>query len=326
MGNIWNAPPFGTSTILQPHTSPFGVTASTTPPWQFVRRRFRSLRANLQLTSDQIEDGKTKYRGVVAALNRAYWDSPSEVTHHELVGSWSKGTPVRPPRDVDFIFELPVAVYHRFEQRTGNKQSQLLQEVKDILLRTYPQTSMRGDGQVVVVPFNTYGIEVAPGFALQEGGYWICDADNGGRYKWVHPAAELTAFNTTDVRFNGNVRKFSQMFKQWQRYCNVPIKSFQIEAIVKEALTTAHYGGNDEYWFDWLVRDVFAHMKWRANGSFIMPMTGEVILLGDAWLSRAESAYDRAVKACEYEFDNNDQAAGEEWQKIFGTMILQTVA
>ena len=56
-----------------------------------------------------------------------------------------------------------------------------------------------------------------------------------------------------------------------------------------------------------------------------MPVTGEVILLGDEWLSRADTAYQRALKACDYEFDNQEQSAGEEWQKIFGAMIPQVV-
>jgi hypothetical protein len=324
MSNLWQTPPFGATTPLQPQSSPFTASDSS-GSWRYVRRRFRQFHANLRLTPDQVEDGKTKYRGVVAALNRYYWGTSSETDHLELVGSWAKGTPVRPPRDVDFIFQLPLDVYDRFQQRTGNKQSQLLQEVKSVLLDTYPQTSMRGDGQVVTVPFNSYGIEVAPGFALQEGGYWICDTNNGGRYKWVHPAGELASFNTADARFAGNVRKLSQMFKQWQRYCNVPIKSFQIEAIVKEALGTVTWGNCDEFWFDWLVRDVLAHFISRANGHFYMPVTGELILLGDEWLSRAETAHQRALKACDYEFDNQEQSAGEEWQKIFGTMIPQVV-
>jgi len=325
MSNIWKAPPFGASTILQQQTSPFAAAASAVTPWRHVRQRFRALHANLQVTADQIDDGRTKYRGVVAALNRHYWDSSSETLHHELVGSWAKGTRVRPPRDVDLIFELPISVYHRFEQRSGNKQSQLLQEVRDVLLGTYPQTGIRGDGQVVVVPFNTYGIEVAPGFPVTGGGYFICDTNNGGRYKWVHQAAELADFNAADVRYNGNVRKLSQLLKQWQRYCNVPIKSFQIEALIKEALATVFYGGYDEFWFDWLVRDVLAYMIRRANGTFFMPVTSEVIFLGEDWFSRAEIAHARAVKACAHEYDNNGQAAGDEWQKIFGTMVPQTV-
>jgi len=42
----------------------------------------------------------------------------------------------RPPRDVDALFLLPDDVYFRFQQRSGNRQSQLLQEVKDALFVT----------------------------------------------------------------------------------------------------------------------------------------------------------------------------------------------
>ena len=74
---------------------------------------------------------------------------------------------MRPPRDVDLLFTPPVDVYHQFNQRIGNKQSQLLQHVAAVLRATYPQTAIRGDGQVVVIGFNTYRIEVAPAFCAE---------------------------------------------------------------------------------------------------------------------------------------------------------------
>jgi SMODS domain-containing protein len=91
------------------------------------------------------------------------------------VGSWGKGTQVRPPRDSDVLFILPDNDFYRFEQRAGNRQSQLLQEVKEVLVDKYPTTRMRGDGQIVVVAFNTYQIEVVPAFKRLGGGYFICD-------------------------------------------------------------------------------------------------------------------------------------------------------
>ena len=239
-----------------------------------------------RIGKDQTNDGQTKHRGVVSCLNRGYWNSSDDAIHRILIGSWGKLTRVRPPRDVDILFVLPVEVYWRFQQRSGNRQSQLLQEVKSWLQSTYPQTDVRGDGQVVVVPFNSCKVEVAPAFPCQGGGYLVCDTHEGGRYKWVHPEAEIAALDGADTALNGNVRKLTRIFKQWQRHCNVPIKSFQIEALVMELLPRLSYGGCDEFWFDWLVRDALGHMISRANGWFTMPVTGEVIQLGDAWLSK----------------------------------------
>lgn len=304
--------------------------ATHTLTWPFVRRRFERFLGNLALTPEQIADGEIKLRGAIACLNRDYWDIANNTLHCVPSGSYGKDTRVRPPRDIDFLFQLPFEVYQRFQQRTGNRQSQLLQEVKDVLVASNPATRIRGDGQVVVVPFNTCALEIAPAFAREGGGYIICDTNDGGRYKWVDPDAERAALDSCDRYYNGNVRKLTRLLKQWQRYCDVPIKSFHIEALVMETLPKYTYGGNDEYWFDWLVRDVFAHLIQRANGTFSMPVTGETIHLGDAWLSKAHSAYARALKACAYERDDigspaSDADAGEEWQKMFGTMIPRTV-
>lgn len=315
----------GYSTLFAPSLGASADWAHTMPApilrWVFVRQRFQTLLSNLSLTVTQVDDGETKYEGVVDCLNRGYWGVSSEAAHRILVGSWGKATQVRPPRDIDVLFVLPRATYQRFQQRTGNRQSQLLQEIRDVLRQTYSTTEIRGDGQVVVIPFNTYTVEVAPVFIREGGGCLISDTNDGGRYKYIDPAAEIVALQTADRRFNGNVRKLTRILKQWQRYCNVPIKSFHIEAVIMEMLATRAYGGSDEFWFDWLVRDFFKHLISRANGWFFMPVTNEVIYLGDEWLSRVQSAYARALKACDHEYNNDGILAGQEWQKIFGTEI-----
>lgn len=296
--------------------------ASPVYGWAYVQRRFEQLLGNLVITADQVADGETKHKGVVGALNRTYYGSDHVTANRLLIGSWGKATRVRPPRDIDLLFVLPVEIYHQFNGRLGNKQSQLLQDVAINLQRTYPQTGIRGDGQVVVVGFNTYQVEAAPAFHAQAGGFLICDTNDGGRWKHVDTQAEIDDLNAADWLHNGNVRKLTRILKQWQRHCDVPIKSFQLEALIKELLPTKDYGGKNEFWFDWLVRDAFAHMIGRAGGGFWMPgCAPEWISFGETWLSQARTAYDRALRACAYEYANDDILAGIEWQKIFGTMI-----
>lgn len=159
----------------------------TLPQWIAVRQRFEQLHRNLALTQNQQQDALTKYTGVVSCLNRNYYGTSSSTDNNFMVGSWGKATAIRPPRDVDLYFVLPPEVYYRFQGNLWNRQSALLQEVKTALSRTYHDTDMSGDGQVVVVRFGSYAVEVVPAFLLQSGQYWICDTHNGGTYKESDP-------------------------------------------------------------------------------------------------------------------------------------------
>ena len=139
----------------------------------------------------------------------------SEGGLRENGAGWRK----RPPRDVDLYFLLPPAVYERFQGYVWNQQSALLQEVKDILATTYPDTDMRGDGQVVLVRFGSYSVEVVPAFSLVDRRYWICDTHNGGSYKTTDPWAEVAHIDAADKATNSNLRPLIRMLKVWQVEC-----------------------------------------------------------------------------------------------------------
>jgi len=294
--------------------------------WIGVTQRFSQFHANLKLTDAQVSDGVVKAEGVAKTLNRSY-RGDGATDHYVLVGSWGKNTAIRPPMDVDMIYVLPPEVHDRFELREGNKQSQMLQEVKSILEATYSQTTMRGDGQVVVIAFNTVTIELVPAFLLENGRYLICDTHLGGSYNEADPVAENVNLNGADAMASNNVRAMIRIIKRWRTHCNVEalLKSFQIELLCVEFFGNYAHGCNNFYWYDWFVRDFFGFLLGKSNGSVIVPGTWECIDLGEAWVSRATTAHNRALKACDYERDDMVIHAGEEWQKIFGDMIPKNV-
>lgn len=293
-----------------------------TPRWIAVRERFEQFHRNLALTTLHQLDGHTKRANVVSCLNRAYYNTNAETENSFFIGSWGKDTAIRPPRDVDVYFVLPVTVYHRFQGHVWNRQSALLQEVKNSLAVTFPNTDMSGDGQVVVVNFSSYSVEVVPAFHLTtEGHYWICDTHNGGSYKETMPWVEAQYIETLDSTSASNLRPLIRMLKAWQTYCSVPIKSFQLELLAAEFFEQSPWRLKNWFYFDWIIRDFFAFLYRRANGTAFVPGTFEPIYLGNSWQSRAESAYHRAFKACAFEYDNRVLEAGDEWQKIFGTYV-----
>lgn len=300
--------------------------AAHTLTWPFVRRRFERFLGNLALTSDQIADGETKQRGAVACLNQEYWNIGHETLHSIPSGSYAKGTRVRPPRDIDFLFQLPFEVYQRFQQRIGNRQSHLLQEVKDVLAASNPATRIRGDGQVVVVPLNTYARlpsrakAVAISFATRTMAGGTSGSIPVPSLPLSTHATAVSMATSASLRACSSSGSATAMSRSnpstlrrllWRRLPDIPTG----------ATTSTGSTGSC---------DLFAHMTNRANGTFSMPVTGETIQLGDVWLSKAQSAYARALKACVYERDDlgapaDDAAAGDEWQKIFGLMISRTV-
>ncbi len=280
---------------------------------------------HLSLTVLQHADGLTKRNGVVRCLNQHYYGLNSDTDHSFLIGSWSKDTAIRPPRDVDLYFLLPPHVYPRFQGYLWNRQSALLQEVKEVISETYPDTDMRGDGQVIVVRFESYNVEVAPAFELTNGNYWICNTHDGGSYKETAPWAEANHIETIDKTNNRNLRPLIRMLKGWQDWCSVPTKSFEFELLATDFIGQSPWRFYDFFWVDWITRDFFAYLYHRANSFVIVTGTFETIYLGNAWQSRAETAYWRAEKACRYEKFNLVEAAGDEWQKIFGFQIPRTV-
>ena len=296
------------------------------PKWVYVRRRFRQFLENMRLTDDQITDGRTKALGVQACLDNVYYGGPQNGASTLLVGSWAKGTAVRPPRDVDFYFILPDTVYQRFALYAGNRQSALLQEVKRALQAKYPTTTdIRGDGPVVYVGFQTFRVEVVPAFELNSGQFFICDTKSGGRYKVADPRAEITHVQAADARNAKNVTSLIHMLKAWQAWCEVPLKSFYLELLAIEYVDQSEWRLNDALWHDWLTRDFFAWLINKAHQLIFVPGTNEPVYLGDAWKTRAETAHARAIKACNFERDNRMLDAGDEWQKIFGLQIPRTV-
>lgn len=289
--------------------------------WIGVTERFRRFDADLNLTQDQLDDGIGKQFGVRQSLQRYYYGGSTDNPVGFMVGSWGKGTQVRPSQDVDVFFVLPASDFERINGLAGNKQSALLQEVKAALQATYPQTSMRGDGQVVIVAFNSITVEVVPVFAYYDGTYCMPDTNGGGNWKRVDPFAEFTFINRAEQAAFGNVRRVAKMIKIWKRECNVPMKSFQIELIVAEFLSSYVFRNQGYFYYDFFMRDFFSFLCGKAWHTIYMPGTGEAIPLGNAWLSRAESARDRALNACDYERADLTILAGEEWQKIFGSRI-----
>ena len=322
---------YGTDRQVQPKLLGSGLnglinSVEPTPPWAYVTKRFTALLQNLNLTEAQVADGATKFKGVVSTLNAAYYGTNSDSDHAFFIGSWAKHTRIRPPRDVDLYFLLPVEVYNRFDKYSGNKQSALLQEVKGNLLAAYPLSNIKGDGPVVLAGFWSFNVEVVPAFALQEDrAYWVPKTQNGGSYMMTKPLHEVDAIESADSRNNSNVRRLIRMLKCWQEHCNVELRSFYLELLAVEFMDQWAYKDKSYFYYDWMCRDFFAWLITKAGSFVLAPGTFEILWIGETWKTKAETALGRALKACDYEQSNKEGDAGDEWKKIFGADVPKWV-
>ncbi len=149
-----------------------------------------------------------RYHRITRAVNQAFWNSDSDVDNSFFVGSYGRGTAIE-TSDLDVLVQLPTYEYKHFSDMSGNGQSRLLQTVKNAILDTYPNTNIKGDGQVVVVSF-TDGMkfEILPAFKVRnsftrEITYKYPDTHMGGNWLTTNPKAEQDALRQRNNTTNG---------------------------------------------------------------------------------------------------------------------------
>ena len=147
-----------------------------------------------------------RYNRITRAVNGEFWGSQSEIEHTLQVGSYGRGTATS-ASDLDVLVSLPRAEYERYDAYRGTGQSRLLQAVKAAVSATYPRTSIRADGQVVVVDFSDgVKFELLPAFARSGWsgeGFDYPDSNMGGRWLSTNPRAEQAAMKEKNDASNG---------------------------------------------------------------------------------------------------------------------------
>ena len=134
---------------------------------------------------------------VTKAINREFWQSESETSHSLYVGSYGRGT-ATDASDIDILAVLPRSEYERYDAYRGNSQSRLLQAVKSSIQSTLPSTSIRADGQVIVMNFSDgMKFEILPAFLdvdwTGSEAFSYPDSNMGGNWRATNPKAEQHA-------------------------------------------------------------------------------------------------------------------------------------
>ncbi|MGT1852506.1 nucleotidyltransferase [Enterobacter hormaechei subsp. hoffmannii] len=274
-----------------------------------------------------VKDGgtiSTRYRNITKRLNTDFWGVNSEIYHSLYVGSYGRNTATNGLSDVDMIFELPYSEYTKYNNYLGSGQSALLQSVKRSIEKTYGTTSIRGDGQVILVPFlDGITFEVLPAFINGDDSYTFPDANNGGRWRITNPKPEISAIKSRNTLTNKNLVQLCRMTRAWKRKWNVPISGLLIDTLAYQFIENWGHRDKSYLYYDFMSRDFFKWMAeqdtsreyWRAPGS------GQFVYGKGLFQFKARQCYNIALEAIDHELatPKREWSAKQKWREIYGT-------
>lgn len=148
------------------------------------------------------EDIDTKYKGITKKLNSHYYEVDSETDNSKKVGSIGRETAIKGISDLDMLYEIPEERFNDFKKYETNGPSQLLQEIKNVLLEKYSRTDIKGDGQVVVVDFDSQHVEVVPCHKISEFTYEYPDTHDSGTWHVTSPDLDIQKIKLTNKKLS----------------------------------------------------------------------------------------------------------------------------
>lgn len=262
-----------------------------------------------------------RYEKITRRLNLDFRHLDSTLRYSRYVGSYGRGTAIKGFSDVDMLIELPYETYKRYNNYNGNGQSALLQEVRASIKKTYSNTDVGGDGQVIIVNFSDgMMFEVLPAF-INKGGesYTYSDSNNGGTWKVTYPISEINAINELNNKYNKNVKRLVRIMKAWRKQNNVPISGLLLETLVMNFLEGYENNDKSYTYYDWMTRDLLKYISerdsdqlfWKAHGS------GAKVYRKGKFEYKARQGYLKAIEAIEDD-QKYPSIAYRTWREIFG--------
>jgi len=283
---------------------------------------FSTFCSNIQVSSASTIS--TRYKNITQRLNTDFWDTTSDTSHSFYVGSYGRNTAIDGFSDLDMLFRLPYEMYEQYNDHEGNGQSALLQTVRTSIGKTYSTTSVRADGQVILVPF-TDGItfEVVPAFINKDDSYTYPNANDGGSWKTTNPTPEIEAIRSRNQDCNYNLVPLCRMMRSWKREWNVPIGGLLVDTMAYQFIENYTYREKSYLYYDFMCRDFFKWMSeqdedqeyWKAPGS------GQYVYGKGLFQYKAKRCYNISLEAIEHETADpkREWSAKQKWREVFGT-------
>lgn len=281
---------------------------------------FETFIGNLEPTN--LSEMETTVGEIAKKLNKNYYDLEGDKTSHMyIVGSIGRETAIKGVSDLDILFDLPDEVFKKFDAYEEKKQSSLLQEVKNVLKKRYPNTDISGDGQVVAIKFSKYTVELVPGFKQSDDRFKYPDTNNGGSWKYTDPLSEIEESKKTSEDTDNNFKYIANMLRAWKNNQGFKFVGLLIDTITYKFLNekTDYRNISFDSYLD-MTKALFKYIKnlnkdqayWHALGS------NQQVYNYDKgkFITKAEKAYKQLKDLTESSSDVN-----KKLRQIFGTQF-----
>ena len=249
---------------------------------------------------------------IAKKLNKSYYNLTNEKEEHMyIVGSVGRNTAISGNSDLDILFDLPASVYNKYDAYEGNGQSALLQDVKKVLKEKYPNTDIRGDGQVVVIAFNKYTVELVPGFKQSDDRFKYPDTHDSGKWKYTDPLSEQSACADCESESEEKYYDFCHILRSWKNHIGFKMGGLLIDALTYDFFEENDYfvGDSEKNYLEILIA-LFEYLKnqdkdrsyWYAMGSNQRVYNSD----NGKFVSKAKKAYNK-TKNLTIESENGNE-------------------
>lgn len=202
----------------------------------------------------------------------------------QFYGSYSKGTMIRPPYDVDLLAVLDYEDYIKkflyiipYDDRP--KPISLMNNLRKKLMRNYPRSDVRTDRPCVTIDLSTHSFDITPAFKVSDGYEIPNDSVDG--WKVTNPVEFRKQLDLIDQQKNYRLKPFIKMIKRWKTHYDLSLESYEIEIMASDLFQDNDY--LDDYnlaifkWFE----ELAPNKQWTATlgigGAALFGLQGAVI-------------------------------------------------
>lgn len=185
-------------------------------------------------TEDDDNDFHITKRKIENKLNKHYYPNDENADNLIIVGSVGRNTHTKKTSDHDVLFILSSDIKDRLDDNKGSAQSQILQEVKNVVKTSYPTTELRADGQVVSFELTKKGtIELIPVFRRSDDKFDFPNTKSGGSWEITNPLPEIKKANELANDYS-EFQNIARLIRSWRNYSGIKLKGIVIDSILSE--------------------------------------------------------------------------------------------